>query len=461
MDDKKKSIWYKIGKALQKDSSPETQMLIADPSAQLGYNIGTIIVEFFQNIDKNELNKLFEDQPVLIADPQAQLGYLLGEDLGIGIKIMKEAYNEVELTPDEIDAENEARAAEISKADGVAFQYQRREDLARQRETEREKSVEELQDAAYLQYKEDGSIDKYLQAIAEIESEVDISGLSMYQRGQIADGLTYYGLGEDPFLANYRASAGDESLRPLFNYGLADTFLENIPPERVIDYQIALYNAGFLEAGTYIAGQYDDATRQAVEAAFSYMNPRKEFGISTQDLFDIAAGTQGNNNAFLGFIRDFFLDGLDDIDFTDTDLLYNTPSVIPMPSSEFLLQQISTQGKSYLGVPLNSFDLKAAEQFARGEIARLTKDKNDAEVAYQIELRKAETDALRRKKLGLPEKDYFIEAPPSGEQITQALGFGVDAWMEDNFGDLASQEQKDAAYRQGLGRIINAFSAGR
>ena len=335
------------------------------------------------------------------------------------------------------------------------------EDLARQRETEREKSVEELQDAAYLQYKKDGSIDKYLQAIAEIESEVDISGLSMYQRGQIADGLTYYGLGEDPFLANYRASAGDESLRPLFNYGLADTFLENIPPERVIDYQIALYNAGFLEAGTYIAGQYDDATRQAVEAAFSYMNPRKEFGISTQDLFDMAAGTQGNNNAFLGFIRDFFLDGLDDIDFTDTDLLYNTPSVIPMPSSEFLLQQISTQGKSYLGVPLNSFDLKAAEQFARGEIARLTKDKNDAEVAYQIELRKAETDALRRKKLGLPEKDYFIEAPPSGEQITQALGFGVDAWMEDNFGDLASEEQKDAAYRQGLGRIINAFSAGR
>lgn len=461
MDDKKKSIWYKIGKALQKDSSPETQMLIADPSAQLGYNLGTILVEFFQNIDKNELNDLFKDQPVLIADPQAQLGYLLGEDLAIGVKIMKEAYNEVELTPDEIDAENEARAAEISKADGVSFQYQRREDLARQRETEREKSVEELQDAAYLQYKEDGSIDKYLQAIAEIESEVDISGLSMYQRGQIADGLTYYGLGEDPFLANYRASAGDESLRPLFNYGLADTFLENIPPERVIDYQIALYNAGFLEAGTYIAGQYDDATRQAVEAAFSYMNPRKEFGISTQDLFDIAAGTQGNNNAFLGFIRDFFLDGLDDIDFTDTDLLYNTPSVIPMPSSEFLLQQISTQGKSYLGVPLNSFDLKAAEQFARGEIARLTKDKNDAEVAYQIELRKAETDALRRKKLGLPEKDYFIEAPPSGEQITQALGFGVDAWMEDNFGDLASQEQKDAAYRQGLGRIINAFSAGR
>ena len=175
MDDKKKSIWYKIGKALQKDSSPETQMLIADPSAQLGYNLGTIIVEFFQNIDKNELNKLFEDQPVLIADPQAQLGYLLGEDLAIGVKIMKEAYNEVELTPDEIDAENEARAAEISKADGVAFQYQRREDLARQRETEREKSVEELQDAAYLQYKEDGSIDNYLQAIAEIESEVDIS----------------------------------------------------------------------------------------------------------------------------------------------------------------------------------------------------------------------------------------------------------------------------------------------
>jgi hypothetical protein len=33
--------------------------------------------------------------------------------------------------------------------------------------------------------------------------------------------------------------------------------------------------------------------------------------------------------------------------------------------------------------------------------------------------------------------------------------------MGDNFGDLADTETKDAAYRQGLGRIINAFSAGR
>ena len=41
---------------------------------------------------------------------------------------MKAAYNEVEETPDTIDAANEARAAEVSKADAVTkgFRYQRR-----------------------------------------------------------------------------------------------------------------------------------------------------------------------------------------------------------------------------------------------------------------------------------------------------------------------------------------------
>jgi hypothetical protein len=68
---------------------------------------------------------------------------------------------------------------------------------------------------------------------------------------------------------------------------------------------------------------------------------------------------------------------------------------------------------------------------------------------------------LRREKLGLPSKDYYIEKPPSGDDITAALGYGVDNYMQENFSELADSEQKDAAYRQGLGRIINAFSAGR
>ena len=463
MDENKKSIWYKIGKALKGSNIPSDQeVLIADPTAQLGYNIGTILVDFLSKLNSGELNELFDGTPV-VADPTAQLGYLLGEGLAQGVTIMKAAYNEVEETPDTIDAANEARAAEVSKADAVTkgFRYQRREDLQRQREGTREKTPQELQDEAYAQYKKDGNLDSYLDRIAEIDADIDLGALSIYQRGQLADGLTYYGLGDDPFLESYRASAGDSDIRPLFNYGIADTFLENIAPERVIDYQIALVNSGFLAPGSYNPGQYDEETIKAVEAAFTYMNPKSEFGISQQDLFDIASATQGNNNAFLGFVRDFFLDGLDDIEFTDTIAAYSRASIIPLPSSEFLLQQISTQGKNYLGVPLNQFDLQAAEAFARGEISRLTKIQNEAQLQYENQLRQAEADMLRREKLGLPSKDYYIEAPPSGEQITQALGYGVDSWMGDNFGDLADTETKDAAYRQGLGRIINAFSAGR
>jgi hypothetical protein len=80
---------------------------------------------------------------------------------------------------------------------------------------------------------------------------------------------------------------------------------------------------------------------------------------------------------------------------------------------------------------------------------------------YQKELMKIEKDKLNREKAGLPPKDYYVEAPPSADQITQALGFAVDDYIQKEFGDLAATEQKDNAYRQGLGRIINAFGAGR
>ena len=368
-------------------------------------------------------------------------------------------------TADEIDAENEARAGETAKADSVSkpFRYQRREDLQREREAADPKTIEELQNEAFAQYQKDGKMDSYLEKLSDIEIEVDIGKLNNpYQRSFLMDGLVYYGLYDDPNLEAYRASAGgDADIRPLYNQGLASTFLANIPADRVYDYQSALIDAGFLTPGTYNPGVYDDVTKEAVEAAFSYMNPKAEFGIRTQDLFDIAAGTQGNNNAFLGFVRDFFLDGLDDINFTDTISDFSRGSVIPMPSSEFLLQQISTQGTSYLGVPLNSFDLQAAEAFAKGEIAKLTKAQNDAELMYQKELIKIEKDKLNREQAGLPSKDYYVEAPPSADQITQALGFAVDDYIQKEFGDLAATEQKDAAYRQGLGRVINAFGAGR
>ena len=79
MDENKKSIWYKIGKALKGSNIPSDQeVLIADPTAQLGYNIGTILVDFLSKLNSGELNELFDGTPV-VSDPTAQLGYLLGD----------------------------------------------------------------------------------------------------------------------------------------------------------------------------------------------------------------------------------------------------------------------------------------------------------------------------------------------------------------------------------------------
>ena len=72
-------------------------------------------------------------------------------------------------TPDEIDAENEAKAAEVAVADRVSRPsvFSRRVDTTKSEE----KTSQELQDEAYAQYKKDGKLDSYLDKIAEIESD--------------------------------------------------------------------------------------------------------------------------------------------------------------------------------------------------------------------------------------------------------------------------------------------------
>jgi hypothetical protein len=189
------------------------------------------------------------------------------------------------------------------------------------------------------------------------------------------------------------------------------------------------------------------------------MNPKAQFGIDSNDLQEIALASGGNNAAFLGFIRDFYLDGLDDIDFTDVDNINTGPSIIAMPSPENLKQQIDTAVTGIAGVTPNDTLYYGVQEWASGKIRELTQSYEQGQRKFRNQKRMAQEDALRRKKFGLPEKTYEIDAPMTTEGISEAFNYELQNYVRSQFKDLIDTGQEENAYKKGLASVIAAFSS--
>jgi len=326
------------------------------------------------------------------------------------------------------------------------------------------KTIEELRAEAFGEYQSTGNTDKLLQNLASIDSAEDLSRqinnaeYAYEQAFFFGNEVGYYGIDSANAVEDLRASSGNENLVPLYNIGLEETFLQNIPSDRVIDYQLALVQSGFLDPGTFTSGEYDTATKEAVKASFSYMNPKAQFGIDSNDLQEIALASGGNNSAFLGFIRDFYLDGLDDIGFSDVDTMNQGPSIIVMPSPDNLKQQIDTAVTSIAGVTPNDTLYYGIQEWASGKIRELTEGYEQGKRKYKNQTRMAQEDALRRKKFGLPEKTYEIDAPMTEEGISAAFNYELQNYVKSQYGDLIDAGQEENAYKKGIASVIAAFS---
>jgi len=188
------------------------------------------------------------------------------------------------------------------------------------------------------------------------------------------------------------------------------------------------------------------------------MNPKAQFGIDSNDLQEIALASGGNNTAFLGFIRDFYLDGLDDIGFSDVDTMNQGPSIIVMPSPDNLKQQIDTAVTTITGVTPNDTLYYGVQEWASGKIRELTEGYKQGQRKYRNQTRMAQEDALRRKKFGLPEKTYEIDAPMTEEGISSAFNYELQNYVKSQYGDLIDAGQEENAYRNGIASVIAAFS---
>jgi len=369
---------------------------------------------------------------------------------------------------DEIDEQRQAAAGEAPE-DVIEVAQREYANMTQQvaetsrRRARTEPTIDEQREKLFAEYKEDKNTDKLLSGLQDLENVEAIVGTEYAFESQYLnpDTTVYYGFDASPYaLETYRAQANDQDLVPLYNSGLHLSFLNNMPSERIIDFQLALEAANFLDPAN-ITGVFDEATQQALQAAFTYMNPKTEFGINVNDLNDIAIASGGNNAAFLGFVHDIFLDQLDDIDPTDVDPDKLGPNITVLPDSEMLGQQIENAISQYSGLPSMELLLPDIRDWANGKIKELNDKAAEVNQLSANQYNMAARDAARRRKFGLEPKEYEVRGPIDREDLSNAFEFELNKYIKQTFAPLIEANQVDQARRQGIASLISAFSVGR
>ena len=369
---------------------------------------------------------------------------------------------------DEIDEQRQAAAGEAPE-DVIEVAQREYANMTQQvaetsrRRARTEPTIDEQREKLFAEYKEDKNTDKLLSGLQDLENVEAIVGTEYAFESQYLnpDTTAYYGFDASPYaLETYRAQANDQDLVPLYNSGLHLSFLNNMPSERIIDFQLALEAANFLDPAN-ITGVFDEATQQALQAAFTYMNPKTEFGINVNDLNDIAIASGGNNAAFLGFVHDIFLDQLDDIDPTDVDPDKLGPNITVLPDSEMLGQQIENAISQYSGLPSMELLLPDIRDWANGKIKELNDKAAEVNQLSANQYNMAARDAARRRKFGLEPKEYEVRGPIDREDLSNAFEFELNKYIKQTFAPLIEANQVDQARRQGIASLISAFSVGR
>ena len=369
---------------------------------------------------------------------------------------------------DEIDAQRQAAAGqapedviEVAQKEYANMSQQVAETSRRRARTE--PTIDEQREKLFAEYKKDKNTDKLLSGLQDLENVEAVVGTEYAFESQYLnpDTTAYYGFDASPYaLETYRAQANDQDLVPLYNSGLHLSFLNNMPSERIIDFQLALEAANFLDPAN-ITGVFDEATQQALQAAFTYMNPKTEFGINVNDLNDIAIASGGNNAAFLGFVHDIFLDQLDDINPTDVDPDKLGPNITVLPDSEMLGQQIENAISQYSGLPSMELLLPDIRDWANGKIKELNDKAAEVNQLSANQYNMAARDAARRRKFGLEPKEYEVRGPIDREDLSNAFEFELNKYIKQTFAPLIEANQVDQARRQGIASLISAFSVGR
>ena len=204
MNKKKKSLFYRLGRAWSETkasgfTSVDPAYLGQSPESFIGSLLGQKIADFFDSLPDELADDIFEEfgNPEMLGmTGEAYFGYVMGQGLAEGVNNFKQGVADgalEERTPDEIDAQREAAgliAGDSVEESQVSYSNitQRVAETSRARVKAEEKpSPQELRDAAYKQYTEDGNVNKLMNAFAEIDqianNEELLTGAYEYELG--------------------------------------------------------------------------------------------------------------------------------------------------------------------------------------------------------------------------------------------------------------------------------------
>jgi hypothetical protein len=367
----------------------------------------------------------------------------------------------------DIDQQDIQREADAEYAANIPIESQA-ERIRRMNERQTVDTSEGVLNAAWEDFKETGDSDKLLELVRKIEVEgVESASVSSpyFARYTGAANLQYYGLEDDLNLVNYREVANNQNQTPLYNYGLASTFLAGLDPAKVIDFQRELMEAGFLQPGSFVpgvigvvGGGQEDETILALEAAFSYLNTKPEYGIDIDDLKEINIASNGDEGAFLGFMREYFLDSISDISLTDTRPIFTAPNLVAQANPDFLRANVNSAVRETIGANPSIRDYQVIYDFAKTEIERLSAAYTESQKIYEQARVDVAAQQMADAQAGTEQEFYLLPSQMSNQDVSAAFQVGLDEFVFDYFKPLIDQGKQNMAYQQGLGVAIASLT---
>lgn len=301
-------------------------------------------------------------------------------------------------------------------------------------------------------------------------SEINENITDNYLRSQ-ALGLTgtdYYGI-STPLIQEVYGD-GEE---PLYEYGLGRQLFANASPDEIMEIQLLLVEAGFLQPFSFVYGVLDDndgGTIQAIESAMSRFNLNGET-ITQEDLYSILLTPGATAQNLTVFVKEFFKDTLEDYSYgrdkfeasEASGLNYQSLFKYIKPSPFSVKSTIGAAIEEGLGRPASDYELAAYADYVSKLSYDIQKSNYDINQSNTEALIAAERDRAMLARTG---SDYpqqvELEGTIPSDQIGAAIGVEFDEFVRDKYGPMLEGQRSTGLYNNTFANLLtNLGNIGR
>lgn len=311
-----------------------------------------------------------------------------------------------------------------------------------------------------------GSTSGVTAGLAEINENITDNYLRSQALG--LTGTDYYGITTSLIQEVY--GDGEE---PLYEYGLGRQLFANASPDEIMEIQLLLVEAGFLQPFSFVYGVLDDndgGTIQAIESAMSRFNLNGET-ITQEDLYSILLTPGATAQNLTVFVKEFFKDTLEDYSYgrdkfeasEASGLNYQSLFKYIKPSPLSVKTTIGNAIEEGLGRPASDYELAAYADYISKLSYDIQKSNYDINQSNTEALIAAERDRAMLARTG---SDYPQEVELQGtipsEQIGAAIGFEFDEFVKDKYGPMLEGQRATGLYNNTFGNLLtNLGNIGR